>query len=104
MQVMHKFVLVLFKNTLMNLYMVIIIIHSEKLLLYQHNCCKIKLNSNWASAHTPFGDLEDQAYFGQVLPPPGPLRPELEGQDPFGMNTKKDNFCLMTPIVKCKAV
>jgi hypothetical protein len=32
------------------------------------------------------------------------MRPELEGQDPFGMNTKKDNFCLMTPIVKCKAV
>jgi hypothetical protein len=23
-----------------------------------------------------------------------PLRPELEGQDPFGMNTKKDNFYL----------
>jgi hypothetical protein len=33
-----------------------------------------------------------------------PLRPELEGQDPFGMNTKKVNFCLMPPIVKCKAV
>jgi hypothetical protein len=33
-----------------------------------------------------------------------PLRPELDGQDTFGMNTKKDNFCLMTPIVKCKAV
>jgi hypothetical protein len=32
------------------------------------------------------------------------LRPELDGQDPFGMNTKKDNFCLMTLIVKCKAV
>jgi hypothetical protein len=32
-----------------------------------------------------------------------PLRPELDGQDPFGMNTKKDNFCLMPPIVKCKA-
>jgi hypothetical protein len=31
-------------------------------------------------------------------------RPDLDGQDPFCMNTKKDNFCLMTPIVKCKAV
>jgi hypothetical protein len=37
-----------------------------QLLLYQHNCCKIKVNSNWASAHTPLGVfLEDQAYLAR---------------------------------------
>jgi hypothetical protein len=31
------------------------------------------------------------------------VRPELDGHDPFGMNTNKDNFCLMTPIVKMQS-
>jgi hypothetical protein len=32
------------------------------------------------------------------------LRPELEGPRSIWHEHKKDNFCLMTPIVKCKAV
>jgi hypothetical protein len=49
-------------------------------------------------------ESEDISYNGIVCPP---ATSETGARGPssiIGMNTKKDNFCHMTPILKCKTV